>query len=263
MPVDWDLRERRPAGAQRTVLLLPGGMCSAGSYAEVMAEPELANVNLIAATFPGQVGTPPPDDCSVENYARLAAELAAEVRADVVVGFSMGAVVAVEMVTSGAFAGPVVLLGVSLSTKDEPAFFRGLVASSRVLGGLPFAVLARGAASMVKRIPASDERRAELRADFAKNVPRDIRRGLQEYVSGLRRGGDRAERLCRAGVPMWLVHAEKGDGGLTDNERRTLEGCPHAQLVTISGHVFFLPNEIPDRVAQITTEALKAVRLEE
>jgi pimeloyl-ACP methyl ester carboxylesterase len=83
-----------------------------------MAEPELANVNLIAATFPGQVGTPPPDDCSVENYARLAAELAAEVRADVVVGFSMGAVVAVEMVTSGAFAGPVVLLGVSLSTKD-------------------------------------------------------------------------------------------------------------------------------------------------
>src|SRR5207248_10111567 len=100
MEIEWELREAGPPQAERTVLLLPGGMCSAGSYAEVMAEPELANVNLIAATFPGQVGTPPPDDCSVENYARLAAELAAEVVADVVVGFSMGAVVAAEMVTS-------------------------------------------------------------------------------------------------------------------------------------------------------------------
>jgi pimeloyl-ACP methyl ester carboxylesterase len=231
-------------------------MCSAGSYAEVMAEPKLANVNLIAATFPGQAGTPPPDDCSVENYARLAAELAAEVGANVVVGFSMGAVVAAEMVTSGAFAGPVVLLAVSLSTKDEPAIFRGIVASSSVLGGLPFAVLAKGAASMVKRIPASDERRAELRGDFAKNVPRDIRGGLQEYVRWLHRGEDRAERLCGAGVPMWVVHAEKGDGGLTDKERRTLENCPSAQVVTIPGHVVFLPNEIPDRVAEIISEAV-------
>ena len=256
MDVDWELREAGPSEAEHTVLLLPGGMCSAGSYAEVMAEPALANVNLIAATFPGQVGTPAPDDCSVENYARLASELASDVGADVVVGFSMGAVVAAEMVTSGAFAGPVVLLAVSLSTKDEPAFFRGIVASSRVLGGLPFAVLAKGAASMVKRVPASDERRAELRADFAKNVPRDIRGGLQQYMGWLHRGEDRAERLCRAGVPMWVVHAEKGDGGLTDSERSTLEACPSAQLVTIPGEVFFIPNEVPGRVAQVTAEAL-------
>jgi pimeloyl-ACP methyl ester carboxylesterase len=237
-------------------------MCSAGSYAEVMAEPGLANVNLIAATFPGQAGTPAPEDCSVENYARLAAELAAEIEADVIVGFSMGAVVAAEMAMSGAFVGPVVLLAVSLSTKDEPAFFRGLVASSSVLGGLPFAVLAKGAASMVKRIPASDARRAELRADFAKNVPRDVRGGLQEYVRWLHRGHDRAERLCRAGVPMWVVHAEKGDGGLTDSERRTLEACSNAHVVTIPGQVFFLPNEVPDRIAHITSEALEAGGLE-
>jgi len=109
---------------------------------------------------------------------------------------------------------------------------------------------------MVKRIPASEERRAELRADFAKNVPRDIRPSLQEYVRWLQSDEHRAERLCRAGAPMWVVHAEKGDGGLTDSERRTLEACPNAQLVTIAGQVFFLPNEIPNRVAQITSEAL-------
>ena len=37
---------------------------------------------------------------------------------------------------------------------------------------------------------------------------------------------------------MWIVHAEKGDGGLTDDERRTLEACPHAHVVTVPGAVF-------------------------
>src|SRR5438477_11154290 len=127
MAVDWELREAGPSDAGCTVLLLPGGMCSAGSYAEVMAEPALAGTRLVAATLPGQAGAPPPDDYSVESYARLVTELATKVDADVLVGFSMGACVAVEMVTSGNFSGPVVLLGVSLSPKDEPAFFRGIV----------------------------------------------------------------------------------------------------------------------------------------
>jgi hypothetical protein len=39
MDVDWELREAGPLDAEHTVLLLPGGMCSAGSYAEVMADP--------------------------------------------------------------------------------------------------------------------------------------------------------------------------------------------------------------------------------
>src|SRR5437764_13247496 len=121
MEIDWELRAAGPVDAEHTVLLLPGGMCSAGSYAEVMAEPALARTRLVAATLPGQAGAPPPDDYSVENYARLTAELATKVGADVVVGFSMGACVAVEIVTSGNFTGPVVLLGVSLSSKDEPA----------------------------------------------------------------------------------------------------------------------------------------------
>lgn len=252
----WELREAGPVDAEHTILLLPGGMCSAGSYAEVMAEPALAGARLVAATLPGQAGAPPPDDYSVENYARLTAELATKVGADVVVGFSMGACVAVEMVASGAFRGPVVLLGVSLSPKDEPAFFRAVVRLGSVLGGLPAAVLAKGAASMVKRIPVSAERQAELRDDFRKTVPQHERQGLREYLRWLHRHERPAERLCQAGVPMWIVHAEKGDGGLTDDERRTLERCPHAHLVTIPGSVFFLPNEVPDRVADAILAAV-------
>ena len=256
METDWELRESGPPDGARTVLLLPGGMCSAGSYAEVMAEPALAGMRLVAATLPGHAGAPPPDDYSIENYARLTAELAKKLGADVVVGFSMGASVAAEMVASGAFEGPVVLLGISLSPQDEPAFFRAIVRLGSVLGGLPSTVLAKGAASMVKRIPVSAERQAELRDDFAKNVPQHMRHGLREYGHWLHRYERPAERLCGAGVPTWIVHAEKGDGGLTNDERRTLEECPHAHLVTIPGSVFFLPNEVPERIASVTLEAV-------
>ena len=259
MAVDWQLRESGPTDAERTVLLLPGGMCSAGSYAEVMAQSALAQTHLVAATLPGQAGAPSPDDYSVEDYARQVTELATRVGADAVVGFSMGAVVAVEMITSGSYTGPVVLLGVSLSPKDEPAFFRAMIRSTSVLGNLPMKALAAGAASMVKRIPASPERQTQLREDFRSNRPRDMRLGLHAYLRWLRRHDGRAERLCEAGVPMWIVHAEKGDGGLTDDERRTLDACPHAHVVTIPGAVFFLPNEIPERIAEIIGEALAVV----
>ena len=141
MGPDWELREAGPPDGESTVLLLPGGMCSAGSYAELMAEPALARTRLVAATLPGHAGAPPPDDYSIENYARLTVELARRVGADVVVGFSIGASVALEMVTSGGFDGPVVLLGISLSAKDEPAFFHAIVCLGTVLGSLPVTVM--------------------------------------------------------------------------------------------------------------------------
>ena len=195
--VDWELREAGPLDAEHTVLLLPGGMCSAGSYAEVMAEPALAGMRLVAATLPGHAGAPPPDDYSIENYARLAAELATKVGADVVVGFSMGASVALEMVVPGGFTGPAVLLGISLSAEDEPAFFRAIVRLGSVLGSLPAAVLAKGAASMVKRVPVPAERQAELREDFRKNVPQHMR----QRAARIRAMAASARTSRRAAVP--------------------------------------------------------------
>jgi pimeloyl-ACP methyl ester carboxylesterase len=254
---DWEIVESGPAGADRTVLLLPGGMCSARSYAEVMAQPALADVRMVAVTMPGHAGRPAPRDFGVEAYARITAELADSVDADVIVGFSMGAIVAYEMVVSGAYTGPVVLLGVSLTTPDEPGFFRGIVRLGSVLGTLPFAVLKKGASSMVKHAAAlPPERRAELQADFARNDPRHMRSGLQAYLRWLRRDDDPARRLCEAGTPAWVVHAEKGDGGLTQHERAVLEACPHVEVVTIPGSVFFLPNEVPAPIADMIVEAL-------
>src|SRR5258707_557924 len=221
-----------------------------------MAESALAGIRLIAVTMPGNAGAPAPQDFSTEAYAQITAELAQNVGADVVVGFSMGAMVAYEMVVSGAFAGPVVLLGVSLSAADEPSFFRAIIRLGSVLGTLPFAVLKKGAPSMVKRAALPPERQAQLQADFAPNNTRDMRRGLQAYLRWLRRDDDPARRLCEAAVPAWVVHAEKGDGGLTQHERAVLEACPHVRVVTVPGHVFFLPNEVPERIADAIVQAL-------
>src|SRR3954469_20545159 len=157
MDTKWEIVESGPADAPQTVLLLPGGMCSARSYAEVMAEPGLAGVRLIAATMPGHAGAPPPDDFSAEHYVQITAELAKSKGVDVIVGFSMGAQVAFNMVVSGAFAGPVVLLGISLSSPDETLIFRAIVRLGSVLGTLPAAVLKMGTAPMVKKsgLPAA------------------------------------------------------------------------------------------------------------
>ena len=62
--------------------------------------------------------------------------------------------------------------------------------------------------------------------------------------------------LCRSGAPTWVVHAEQGDGGLTPEERRTLEACSGTTVVTIPGTSFFMPNDEPERVAGLILEAL-------
>jgi len=259
MDQEWELVQSGPPDAPRTVLLLPGGMCSARSYAEVMAEPALADFRLVAATMPGHAGTPPPEDFGTDEYARIAGELAKSVQADVVVGFSMGAMVTYETVVSGAFSGPVVLLGSSFSPPDEPAAFRAMIRLGSVLGTLPAIVLKKGIPAMVKRAELPPERKEALKADFALNNTRDMRFGLQAYLRWLKRDDDRGRRLCEAGVPAWVVHAEKGDGALTQHERDVLEACPHVRVVTLPGEVFFLPNEAPKAIADIVVEAVAAI----
>ena len=257
--VDWQLFESGPAAPEHTVLLLPGGMCSARSYLELTQQPSLSGLRLVAATMPGHAGAPSPDDYSHEAYGQMTADLVAETDADVVVGFSMGANVALEMAEKKLFAGPTVLLGISLSVPDESAFFINVIRLSKVFGSLPLALMKKAAGSMVKGIPVPPERQAELAADFRRTRTRDMRLGLREYLKWLTSGEDHPAMLCRSGVPTWVVHAEQGDGGLTDTERRTLEACSTVEIVTIPGKVFFLPNEVPDRIASVINGAVAAV----
>jgi pimeloyl-ACP methyl ester carboxylesterase len=114
----------------------------------------------------------------------------------------------------------------------------------------------RGAAAMVKHAAVPAERRAQLRADFLRNDTDDMRRGLRAYLRWLNRDDDPAQRLCETGVPAWVVHAEKGDGALTAHERSVLAASPHVRVVTVPGTVYFLPGEVPRRIADLIVEAL-------
>src|SRR5207248_5699580 len=116
-----------------------------------------------------------------------------------------------------------------------------------------------GMSSKQMQVPAN--RRAALLADFRKNDPRVMRQVFQAYLAYISRSDPPpATRLCNAGVPALVVHAEKGDGGLTDEERRTLEACPTTTVVTIPGTSYFIPGEKPERVANLIIEALARAR---
>lgn len=259
MAFEWDTLTRGPDDAEHGVLLLPGGGGPAASLGGLMAEPALAGVRLVAATLPGHAGTTPVEDCTVEGLAHLAADLARERRCDVVMGFSMGATVALEMAASRQHAGPVVLAGISLSAADEPGFFRGLVRVSPRLGDLPVALLMRLAAMMAARSDVPPEHRDALVAGLRRNDRHHLGRSMAAYATYLGAHADPAARLCAAGVPAWVVHTEKGDGGLTPGERATLERCESVHVVTLPGASMFLPEERPAEVAAVIADAVRTV----
>lgn len=255
----WDIRESGPADALRTVLMLPGGMCTAMFYEELMAEPRLADVHSVAVTLPGHGGTPAPADVSMENYARLMSELAADLRCDVVVGHSIGANVALEMAASGGFHGPVVLLAPAFSRQDEAVFLRALDHLARVLGRLPYVAMLKmiGGAVDGSRLPP--QRVAALLAELRKNDPAFLRQGIHRYLQYLDTYRSVAPRLAATGLPAWVVHGESGDGGVSESERETLAACSQIRIVTIPGASFFTQCEEPALVAELVVEALTRI----
>ena len=68
-----------------------------------MADQALSGVRLVATTLPVMAGAPLTDDVSVPALAGTAGERTEEHRCDVLVGFSHGATVVLEMLLSGHF----------------------------------------------------------------------------------------------------------------------------------------------------------------
>ena len=256
----WELLIAGPDDADRSVLLLPGGANAARSYDLVMADPALSGVRLVATTMPGMAGAPLTDDVSVPGMARAAGELATANRCDVVVGFSHGATVALEMVLSGTFKGPIVLLGLSLSTDDDAAFFVRMVRLSQKVGSWPFGILLRLMPLMARSAKLPEQHKRELIEDLKQNKAGDAVRVSAEYLDYIASDRDFAAELVSSGTDAWVVHAEKGgDGGLTDTERATLESADNVTLVTVPGKVFLLPDEAPKQTAAVIATALSAL----
>jgi len=254
----WILRESGPDGADHTVLLLPGALCTSAFYDDLLAEPSMrdASIRFVATTLPGFGGTPAPDDLSTESYARQASELSAELGCDLVVGHSLGANVALEMVGSGSFSGPVILISPSFSRRDESRFPRALDRLSVVLGHLPYSLMLKLIGPAMKSSLPS-HRRDALIAELKKNDPRFLRRQTRLYLEYLDRHRTLAPRLCDSSVRAWVVFGGHGDVGLADEERDVLEKCPTVTLVIIPDAGHFTLNEKPAEIAKLVQAALE------
>jgi len=256
MRESWEILSAGPPDASRSVLLLPGGCCAARSFAPVMADPTLSGVRLVATTLPGNAGAPLSGDVSVPALARRAGELVTEHGCDVVVGFSLGATVALEMVLSRRFRGPTVLLGISLTSTDESRLFRAVIRSAQRVGRWPAAALIRLMPLLAKSIQTDPAHKQELIGDLKQNRAADLVRLSGAYLDYLAADRDPAAELAASGNAVWVVHAEKGDGGLTDAERATLAAAGNVRLVTLPGSVLFIPSEAPRRTAELIAAAL-------
>jgi pimeloyl-ACP methyl ester carboxylesterase len=208
---------------------------------------------------PGWAGTTPPDDLSMEAYARAAGKVAADLGADVVVGHSYGANVALEMAALGLFSGPIVLLSASFSRQDEATALSVFDKLGRVpvLGLGIWWIAVKGASSMGKKAVPGD-RGKELAADMAKNVPSFCRANVKQYFKYLDHYKNLAPRLCDSGVKAWVVFGTDDEIGLKDDERATLEACPGVTMATVEGTHMFLVEE-PAGTAKIVADAVGAV----
>lgn len=254
----WEVMTAGPPHAERSVLLLPGGAMAARSFDLVMAEPALSHVRLVATTLPGMAGAPIAEDVTIPALARRATELAREQGCGVVAGFSHGATVALEMALSGQFHGPVVLLGLSLTPEDEAWFFRGVVRASEKVGPWPMALLFRAMPLMIRSAKTSEVHKRELVEDVKANRAGDALRVSSTYLDYISDDRDPAALLAASGTKAWIVHAEKGDGGLTERERTLLAAAPDVTLVVLPGAVFFLPDEAPRETAEVIAAAVAA-----
>lgn len=103
------------------------------------------------------------------------------------------------------------------------------------------AILFRLLPLMARSAKTPEPHKRELIEDLKQNRAGDLVRASSVYLDYIAADRDYAAALAAAGSPVWVVHAEKGDGGLTGAERDTLEAAPNVTVVTILGAVFFLP----------------------
>lgn len=243
------------------VLCLPGGLCTAAFYDDLVATHALATggVEAIAKTLPGFGGVafPAGFDATPESYAAYAGELAREFHCDAVVGHSFGANIALEMAAGGHFSGPLILLAPTFSAEDE---MKGLETFNRIgyvpgLRSLVTALMFRSFPKMLRgEVP--DDRVAPLAAEMASNNRGDIRIALRRSYQYLYRYGTLAPRLCQSGVQAEIVFGEDDEVGLTPAERSTLESCPTTRLhfVPDAGHM--LLNQKPEWVAELIVKTI-------
>jgi pimeloyl-ACP methyl ester carboxylesterase len=250
----WDLHVSAPADADQTVLLLPGGMCTAAFFDDLLKEPKLsgASIRFVATTVPGFGGTRPLGDPTMENVVSAAAKLATDLGCNAVVGHSVGANIALEMAATGEFSGVVGLLEPSFSREDE---YKELAILDRIgvvpgLGHLAW-VASLKTIGMAMKGELPPERHDALVAEMKRSDPRFCRQLVRSYFEYLDHHGSLVARLCDSGVRAMVVFCDRSKIGLTEEERSGLEACPNVTMVDVldSGHMVMIDQ--PTRTAEL------------
>lgn len=262
----WTFCEGGDTEAERTVLLLPGALCTAAFYEEVLEEPAAveAGVRLVAATPPGFGGNPAPPgfDMSIGAYAELVEDEAERRGIAAITGHSLFANVLMLVGERGRFRGPLVLLSPCFSREDEEKDFRQIAALARVpgIGALLFRIAPRTFSSAMKgRFPP--HRHDELVAEMRKNEPRAMRQLILRYFEHLDEPGPGlAQRLADSGARAWVVRGDEDEVGLKEDEAAILEAASNVTVVPLAGARHFSMTDQPAAVTQTILSAATASR---
>lgn len=258
----FELFERAPEGraAEKRVLLLPGGFCTALSYIDLVAEPALkeAGITTLAANPPGFAANAPPTGFthSTTAYAELVEGLAESEGLDLLVGHSLCANVLIEVAARGIHAGPVVLLGPCLRYRNE---YRGV----RLLRRLEiFPPLARRAyASMSKDLHRSmaglirPDRLDLIADDMQRTPPEQNRAVINGYFDHIKQYGTLANRLADATGEVHYVRGDAESVGFDREDVVKIVAQENVVTHTIENSDHFTMLDNPSAVAELIVGA--------
>ncbi|MEV0457748.1 alpha/beta fold hydrolase [Catellatospora methionotrophica] len=257
----WAIIENAPDTVRHRVLLLPGLFCTAEFYTAMLADPALADAGVLAmaADPPGFAGRPVPPgfDYSMERYAAMVEDFAAQEAVGLIVGHSYFANVGIEIAARGRYPGRLLLLSPSFSRDDEEHDLISLDEAGHVpvLGTLVWLgidpTLKKG---MRDRLPS--DRFTELFAQMKRNPHAANRHLVAGFFDHLRRHGELASRLAGTDNVVWVGRGDRDEVGFTAQEQATIEAAPHVTLKTIPGAAHFSITDEPHEVDELILELL-------
>lgn len=258
----WQVIENEPAQARHRVLLAPGLFCTAAFFSEMLEEGTLdkSGIKALATTPPGFGANPPPDDFdfSIESYAQLYEDFAAENSIDLIVGHSFSANVCIEVGARGNFKGPLMLLSPSLQAEDEEEDLRQLYETGKtpVVGSLLWLWLPTSFKKSFKgQLP--EEHYDELIAEMKRNPRHASRMQVNAFFAHVEKYGGIADRLAGVDSPTWLVRGDRDPIEDTAEEIAIVEAAPMVSRKTVPDAAHFSITDNPAAVNRLIVEMLQ------
>ena len=246
------------------MLLAPGLFCTAAFFAEMLEEGTLdgAGVKALATTPPGFGGNPAPDDFdfSIEGYAQMYEDFAAENSIDLIVGHSFSANVCIEIAARGNFRGPLMLLSPSLQAEDEEEDLRELYEAGKkpVVGSLVWLWLPTSFKKSFKgQLPEAHY--DDLIAEMKRNPRHASRMQVDAFFAHVEKHGGIAERLAGAGSSAWLVRGDHDPIQDTAEEIAVIEAAPNVTRKTVPDAGHFSITDNPAAVNGLIVEMLQGL----